>query len=95
MQRGYNGQWERQYRFTLRPRQLGDFAAMSQYHQTSPDSWLTKERLCTLAMPEGRVTLSDRRLITTVNGVRQERLLNGEDEEPVVLHQQFGIDLET
>jgi N-hydroxyarylamine O-acetyltransferase len=94
LQRGYNGLWERQYRFTLRPRQLDNFAAMSQYHQTSPDSWLTKERLCTLATPEGRVTLSDRRLITTLKGVRQERLLNSEDEERAVLREQFGIDLE-
>src|SRR5262249_43664131 len=94
LQRGYNGQWERQYRFTLQPRQVADFTAMCQYHQTSPDSWLTKERLCTLATLDGRVTLSDRRLITTVSGVRQERLMNGEEEERAVLHQQFGIDLE-
>jgi arylamine N-acetyltransferase len=79
---------------TLQPRQMADFTAMCQYHQTSPDSWLTQERLCTLAKPDGRVTLSNGRLITTVSGVRQQRLLRSE-EERVVLSEQFGIDLET
>ena len=80
LQRTYSGQWEQQYRFTLQPRQLADFTAMCQYHQTAPDSWLTQERICTLATPTGRTTLSDLRLITTVNGVREERCLRDEDE---------------
>jgi N-hydroxyarylamine O-acetyltransferase len=90
-QRTYSGQWEQQYRFTLQPRQLADFTAMCQYHQTSQDSWLTQERICTLATPTGRTTLSDLRLITTVNGVRQERHLPGENEHRAVLREQFGI----
>jgi N-hydroxyarylamine O-acetyltransferase len=93
LQRNYDGLWERQYRFTPRPRQLADFTAMCHYHQTSPDSWLTQKRICTLATPEGRVTLSDLRLISTISGAREERPLGSEDEERAVLREQFEIDL--
>jgi N-hydroxyarylamine O-acetyltransferase len=94
LQRTSTGRWEQQYRFTLQPRQLADFTAMCHYHQTAPDSWLTQERICTLATPVGRTTLSDLRLVTTVNGVRQEQCLRGEDEHRAVLREQFGIALE-
>jgi N-hydroxyarylamine O-acetyltransferase len=66
---------------------------MCHYHQTAPDSWLTQERICTLATATGRITLSNRRLISTVRGVRQEQLLDGEDAELAALREQFGIDL--
>ena len=51
--------WRVQYEFSLRPHQLSEFADMCHYHQTSPNSRFTQERLCTLATPGGRVTLSD------------------------------------
>ena len=54
-----------QYRFTLARRELPDFAEMCRYHQTSPQSSFTRERITTLARPDGRVTLSGLRLIET------------------------------
>ncbi len=57
--------WKTQYSFTLTPRSLEDFADMCHYHQTSPESHFTQKRLCTIATAEGRVTLSDRKLIFT------------------------------
>jgi N-hydroxyarylamine O-acetyltransferase len=90
---GDGGEWERQYRFTLQPRRLGDFADMCHYHQTSPESSFTRKRVCTRATPEGRITLSDLRLIITSNGERQERLLTGEEEYRAALWEHFGIEL--
>jgi N-hydroxyarylamine O-acetyltransferase len=85
--------WEPQYRFTLRPRAFAEYAAMCRYHQTSPESSFTRKRVCSLAKPDGRITLSDLQLITTTNGARVERQLGGEQEFRAVLREQFGIDL--
>jgi N-hydroxyarylamine O-acetyltransferase len=90
----YNGTWTRQYGFDLQPRQLSDFAAMCRWQQTSSDSSFTGRRICTRATPAGRITLSDLRLIITVDGQRDERLLDSEEEYRVVLSEKFGIVLE-
>ena len=100
---GYSlsGVWERQYAFTDQPRAFVDFEGMCRYHQTSPKSIFTRKRICTLATqstlgaPEGagRVSLEDGRLIVTQGGVREERLVAPE-EEPGLLRELFGINLE-
>jgi N-hydroxyarylamine O-acetyltransferase len=90
-QRDYNGHWERQYRFTLRPRDFDDFLPMSHYHQTSPDSLFTRKQLCTLATVDGRITLDDSRLITTVDGVRQEKPIDDDQTYRRILEERFGI----
>jgi N-hydroxyarylamine O-acetyltransferase len=81
-----------QYRFTLTPHTLADYAEMCRYHQTSPDSHFTRGRICSIATEQGRVTLSDMRLITTSNsGDRQERTLASEAEYDEVVRKQFGV----
>lgn len=65
---------------------------MCLYYQTSPQSHFTRARLCTLATPEGRVTLSGTRLITTdEGGGRRERTLAGEREYEEALREYFGV----
>jgi N-hydroxyarylamine O-acetyltransferase len=85
------GPWKEQYRFRLDPHVYADFAEMCHYHQTSPDSYFTQNRMCSLATPDGRITLSGRRLIATRGGERQERELADEDEVAEVLRERFGI----
>lgn len=85
--------WKRQYSFTLRPRELFDFAPMCRYHQTSPESHFTRQRICTRATPEGRLTLSDWKLIETRNGNRSERELAGENQWRAVLRGLFQVSL--
>ena len=89
-EREYDGTWMRRYCFDLQPRRLSDFAAMCLWQQTSPNSSFTQRRICTRATPDGRITLSDLRLITTVWGQRSERMI-GEEEYRDVLREQFGI----
>ena len=64
---------------------------MCRYHQTSPQSHFTRKRVCSLATPDGRVTLSDLRLITTRGGVREERMLASEEEHAAMLRELFGV----
>ena len=50
-----------------------------------------QKRICSLATPMGRITLSDLRLITTVHSERNERVLASEEEYFVILAEQFGV----
>jgi len=92
MQRNYDGTWASQYRFTLTPQVYADYEEMCEYQQTSPESHFTKGRICTRATSTGRVTLSELRLITTLNaGERAEEDLAGEEEYTAALREHFGI----
>ncbi len=92
MRRDEGGQWQAQYRFTLQPHRYADFEEMCRYHQTSAESHFTQKRICTLATREGRVTLSEMRLITTGKaGERHEQILRNEEEYAAVLRELFGM----
>jgi N-hydroxyarylamine O-acetyltransferase len=83
-----------QYRFTLQPRRIQEFAEMCHFHQTSPESPFTRKSLCSLATPKGRITVSDLKFIETNNGIRRERVLASEEEWKQVLRHQFGVVLQ-
>jgi len=84
-------EWKRQYSFTLVPRQFGEFAGMCHYHQTSPESSFTQKRICSRATPEGRITLTDGKLIITRDGKREESPIRSEEQWRVALKKYFEI----
>jgi N-hydroxyarylamine O-acetyltransferase len=79
------------YRFTTIPRAYADYARMCAFHQRSPKSPFTRQRLCTIATAEGRVTLTGMRLLTSHGSSRAERVLADEVEWTEVLRETFGI----
>lgn len=83
------------YRVENRPRELTEFAAMSWYQQTSPDSAFTKKPTCSLPRPGGgRITLSDRTLIRTApDGERTEEQLD-ESAALAAYRDVFGFELD-
>lgn len=86
-----DGEWKPMYRFTLMPHQFPDYEQMCQFHQTSPQSHFTQNRICSLATPDGRITLSGMRLIVTSKDGREERELTSRQEYDEILREQFGI----
>jgi N-hydroxyarylamine O-acetyltransferase len=88
---GEGERWTPHYRLSLVPHVLAAFDARCRYHQASPDSHFTQARVCSRATPRGRVTLSEARLISTVDGVRIERVLAGAEEQHRALRDEFGI----
>jgi N-hydroxyarylamine O-acetyltransferase len=86
-----DGEWRPEYRFNLQPYQYPDYAEMCRYHQTSPESHFTRQRICSRRTPQGRISLSDMRFIVTENGLRTERSLESEKEYAEILRDQFGI----
>jgi N-hydroxyarylamine O-acetyltransferase len=91
--RDETGAWQPQHAFSLTPRRLADFEAMCRYQQTSPQSHFTQKRICSRATPEGRLSLSDNRLIVTRHGQREEHVLETEAAVQAALRDHFGVAL--
>ena len=84
--------WQPQYRFTLQPYNFSDYEETCHFHQTSPESHFTKGIICSRATPEGRITLSDMRFITTgPQQLRDEQTLSTREEFDRTLSDRFGI----
>ena len=69
------------------------FAPMCHYHQTAPESGFTRNRTCTIATPDGRVTVGESRLIVTTGTARQETAFASEAERTQALRAYCGIAL--
>ena len=92
MERKSGKGWHPQYRFILKPYNYADFVEMCHYHQTSPKSHFTQKRICSMATATGRVTLEEKRLITTIDdNERRESAVSSKEEYLTLLNQYFGI----
>jgi N-hydroxyarylamine O-acetyltransferase len=80
------------YAFRDVPRCLSDYSAMCHYHQTSPESGFTQHWICSKATPDGRITLTNMRLIITRGGAREESVLTTEAQVRSCLSERFGIE---
>lgn len=90
LRRSERDEWQPQYRFSLESHGYPDYAEMCRYHQTSPQSHFTQKRICSRATIDGRISLSELRLITT-QGRKREELELSNDDYGEVLREQFGI----
>lgn len=86
-------EWQPQYRFTRQSFGFPDYEAMCRFHQTSPESHFTQNVICSRVTEDGRITLSEMRLVTTSGPqrTRHEQLLASREEYDRVLEDQFGI----
>lgn len=80
-----------QFRLEEATDDLAEFTAPFWWHRTSPESRFTHSLICTLPTPGGRVTLSGRRLVRTIAGVRHETRLRTEEEVLAAYRDLFGI----
>ena len=92
--RDYDGEWNRQYFFDLQSRSFPeDYEESCNYHQTSSQSSFTRERVISLATPDGRISLDTKSLTITTNGKRVKRPLTGNAEFQELLIRYFGIEV--
>ncbi len=85
--------WIPLYHFTLTPHLLAEFAPMSDYQQTSPDSHFVNRRICTRATATGQITLTEHHLKISANGQEHIRTLSHEEDYVAALRAYFGIAL--
>ena len=82
-----------QYIFTLQKRDLPEFEEMCRFHQTSPDSHFTRNKVCSLLLIDGRKTLTDTKFTIKKENHVTEVAINSENESNSILQKEFGIEL--
>jgi len=82
-----------QYRFEPRERALADFVPTCWWQQTSPQSHFTRSVICSRLTADGRISISGRRLIKTVDGQRTEENLADDQAVLAAYRDHFGIEL--
>ncbi len=86
------GQSEPEYLFTNTERRLSEFEEMCSFHQQSPDSHFSRNKLISVLTDDGRITLTDTQLkISGPNSSRTEDFEPSEFEYYLKTH--FGIDM--
>ncbi len=81
------------YIFTLTPRELSDFEAMNEFHQTSPESHFARSLIVTVPTMEGRISIINNKLIRSENGKRQIKVIQNEDQRDKILEKYFHMDM--
>ncbi|TDR73274.1 arylamine N-acetyltransferase family protein [Paludibacterium purpuratum] len=85
--------WRPLYRFSPDVHDITDFEPMNRFHQHSPASHFTRRPICSLARPDGRISLSGARLIITLGADRLEQPIGDAVTLRQCLKKHFGIDL--
>jgi N-hydroxyarylamine O-acetyltransferase len=80
------------YLFDARLRQPDEFLPMCKYHQTSPESIFTRGFVCSLALPDGRVSVKPWALVETRGGERNETPIASSEELAGLLASRFGVE---
>ncbi|HXI24988.1 MAG TPA: arylamine N-acetyltransferase [Pyrinomonadaceae bacterium] len=83
--------WKSQYRFNLTTYQYADYLDRCLYHQTSPASHFTQNRICSMLTTNGRISVSDKRFIVTTDGVRNDYPVGSDEEYRALLLEHFGV----
>ncbi|MDR7315585.1 arylamine N-acetyltransferase [Brevibacillus nitrificans] len=88
---GFGEGWSTTLQFTTTPRRLEDFSEMNHEQQTSPHSHFAQRRICSLAMPTGRITISGDTFIETNGATKTTRKIETDEELEQLLHNSFGL----
>lgn len=87
-------EWESDYIFKDLARDLSEFTEMCSFHQTSPESHFTQNKLCSIMTADGRKTLTDKKFIQTKNGMKTETEIDSEEEFNEILKREFNLSFE-
>ncbi|MEO8356291.1 MAG: arylamine N-acetyltransferase [Chloroflexota bacterium] len=86
-----NNEWNGEYVFDIDPLELSDFQEACEYYQSAPESYFVQGRICSRATADGRISLTDDKLIVTRNGQREETPVDGEQDFVRALNEHFEI----
>jgi N-hydroxyarylamine O-acetyltransferase len=91
LKRFEDDEWKLQYSFTTFPRNFSDYCEMCNFQQDSPISHFRTRMKCTIAIPAGRITLSDNSLTITENDRKRRIEIKDPDQFDSLLFQYFDI----
>ncbi|MFT5641766.1 MAG: N-hydroxyarylamine O-acetyltransferase [Cyclobacteriaceae bacterium] len=87
-----NSQYKPKYRFTTEEKGFIQFLEGCNYHQDSPASPFTQNKFITQLFPNGRISLTTRKLKLMLDGEIEQMDISNEDEFLAKLENHFGID---
>jgi len=93
LQKQENNSWQHVYSFTEHPRVISDFEEMCSFHQTSAESHFTQEIICTMAIKNGRISLSEDFLTITDGSSKKKTKVDSNKNFKHKLRGHFGIQL--
>ena len=83
--------WESEYIFSDVKRDLSEFAEMCNFHQTSPESHFTRNKVCSLMTIDGRKTLTNEKFIETTGEQKSESEVDSDEMFNQILEKEFQI----
>ena len=86
--------WLPRFVFSTDHRHLEEFSEMCHYHQTSPASIFTQQRLVTLATPKGRITMTDDTLTITEDDNEVTQPVESKAQMEEILKKYFKINVQ-
>ncbi|UJH91015.1 arylamine N-acetyltransferase [Antarcticibacterium sp. 1MA-6-2] len=86
-----NESYQKMYKFTLKKRDLQDFAETCEFHQVSPLAPFTKKPLCSRATSAGRITLTSTSLTITNGQQKKEVPILSSSQFDELLEEHFGM----
>jgi N-hydroxyarylamine O-acetyltransferase len=90
-----DGGWRDSFRCDLTPRLLSEFVDQCRWFESAPESHFRTGRVCSVATPDGRVTLRDAQLTVVRHGARTITPVEGDQAWARQLRHWFGIELPT
>lgn len=84
--------WRTLYKFNTKKKDIVDFHEGCIFNQVSEQSTFTHHDIVTIATDHGRITLTDRTLTTTIDGIKQQKEI-AISQKKAVLETVFGINL--
>lgn len=70
--------WVPEYIFTTKERALEEYAGMCHFHQTSPESHFLKKKMCSMPTENGRITVSDDKVLLRKGDLTEEIAIENE-----------------
>jgi len=81
------------YAFDTIPRKIEEFYEQIDFKQYSPASYFVKNRICTIPIEEGRITLFNNKFIKTIGKKKEERTIQSEEEFYQIVREEFDMNV--
>ncbi|MBK7870589.1 MAG: arylamine N-acetyltransferase [Saprospiraceae bacterium] len=85
--------FEKKYTFNLEEQSVNNFLPQCYDKQHNPDSHFVKNKICTKATADGRITVFNDKLMITKNGEKSEIFIADEEQLLHILKTEFNIEI--
>ena len=89
-----NSSFIKKYLIDIKPRKIDEFLEQNIVKQNDKGSYFVKNRICTVATPEGRKTIFNNVYKVSAGDLKKEILIENENQLHAILKREFNIEVE-